>query len=445
MARPSPHFKLDASTLRTAQRMSWSPRITLFFGRKNLSSKLVSTVTANHANCFRHGRYNTLMRRNDATGNELVIDRGAAAEKPSPEAITEWAADKRVFVSSVMAELREERQAAAEAIKEIGATPVLFERFGGRDANPEQAYLSELETCQVYIGILGRRYGTVLPSRYSATHTEYLHAEKEGIRMALWALEADDREGHEQSFLTEARSFYVVPTFSRTSDLREQIVDRLKTIAAEDLAPWVKLGGVVFRAAQVTDRGDKIEVFGRLRSDEVIHAFEQFRPTAWSRSGEMRFTWQGMSRTVYVTQMETTVTASRSRTVQISLEVKERTNSNFELTFGDLGPDDLTEMGLRSVLFGEPFPKPRYETYSRVNDPWVEIRKRPVAEEVVRPIASLLLTDELVGSGRAARITAIKLGVPIRGNRLCRVEWIPPQRYSGEAPTRKMISGNVVL
>jgi hypothetical protein len=38
-----------------------------------------------------------------------------------------------------------------------------------------KAYLSEVETSDIYVGILGKHYGKPLPSRFSATHSEYLH------------------------------------------------------------------------------------------------------------------------------------------------------------------------------------------------------------------------------------------------------------------------------
>jgi hypothetical protein len=83
-----------------------------------------------------------------------------------------------------MAELANERQAAATAVRTANVLPIMFEQFGGRDADPENAYLGEVETSEIYIGILGPRYGKPLPTRFSATHTEYLHAEKSGLRMA---------------------------------------------------------------------------------------------------------------------------------------------------------------------------------------------------------------------------------------------------------------------
>ena len=118
-----------------------------------------------------------------------------------------------------MAELREERAAAAEGIRSLGARPVMFEDFGGRDADPLDAYLGEVETSQVYVGILGQRYGRPLPTRFSATHTEFQHAEEQGLRIAVWALETQKREGPQQSFLNEVRTFHVVPPFRSPAEL----------------------------------------------------------------------------------------------------------------------------------------------------------------------------------------------------------------------------------
>lgn len=112
----------------------------------------------------------------------LVIDRAAAAEIPSSDAVREWGHGKRAFISSVMTELPKERQAAA--VRTANAAPVMFELFGGRDGDAEDAYLGEVEASDIYIGILGRRYGKPLPTRYSATHAEYLHAERSGLRIA---------------------------------------------------------------------------------------------------------------------------------------------------------------------------------------------------------------------------------------------------------------------
>ncbi|HEY2498141.1 MAG TPA: DUF4062 domain-containing protein [Candidatus Angelobacter sp.] len=375
-----------------------------------------------------------------------MIDRAAAAEVPSPEAVREWASDKRVFISSVMSEFATERQAAATAVRTVGSRPVLFEEFGGRDADPEQAYLSEVESSDIFVGILGRRYGKPLKSKFSATHTEFLHAEKNGLRIAMWVLAANDREGHEQAFVDEVRTFYVAPEFSNAANLQRQIEDRLKTVAAEDLAPWCKLRDFVFRAIEVIDRGSEIEVRARVRNDEIAHGLEQLRPGQWGQGEDGRFTWQGRSREVRVRSLETTTTSARSKVIRLGLEITQSSQDRtFEMSIAGHGPDELTAIALRSALFGEPNPlaKQNMMFFAEMPDPFKQLREHPVSEEALRPIAELLLTDEFVGSGRATRINSFKLGVSVRGRRKCEIKWQSPHRFSKNATNA--VEGYVTL
>lgn len=390
------------------------------------------------------------MYRHDLDSREpLLIDRAAAAALPHEEAIREWARDKRVFISSVMAELPEERRAAAEGVRAVGARPVMFEEFGGRDADPVSAYLDELETCQIYLGILGRRYGTVQPTRYSATHTEFRHAERKGLRMAVWALRTQDREGPQQSFLDEARAFYVVPAFGAAADLRPQVGERLRTIAAEDLAPWSKLGSIVFRAAKVTHDSQGIAVEARVQGDEVAHALEGRGPGDFGRGEECRFTWAGRSRDVRVTDVRVTTTTARSKLVDLQLEIIEAQRDVLvDVGFNGLEPDEVTDVILRAALLGE---ANRGTTHGmdylpEMADPLQPLREAAVPDEIVRPLAELMVVDELVGSGRAARVARFRLGASVGGKRNLELQWEPHRRYANERrPRRYKLEGLVEL
>ena len=251
----------------------------------------------------------------------LLIDRLAAAEVPEKTAVCEWARDKRAFISSVMAELPEERAAAAAAVRSVGARPVMFEEFGGRDADPLNAYMGEVETSHIYVGILGRTYGRPLPTHFSATHTEYRHAEQHGLRISAWVLNTQRREGPQQAFLDEIRTFRVVPSFHSPADLGRQVQDRLRGIAAEDLAPWVKLGSIVFRACRVVHDANKIEVTARMQTDDVVSALEALTPDDYGRGQESRFTWAGRCRTVRATSVRSTTTTARSTLIDLRLDI----------------------------------------------------------------------------------------------------------------------------
>jgi hypothetical protein len=378
----------------------------------------------------------------------LLIDRAAAAEIPSSDAVREWAHGRRAFVSSVMSELPDERRAAAGAVRAIGGTPVMFEQFGGRDADPEGAYLSEVETSDIYIGILGQRYGRLLPSRFSATHTEYLHAEECGLRISAWCLKVDNREGHEESFLNEIRTFHVVPDFLTPDDLGVRVEDRLKAIAAEDLSPWCKFGSIVFRATEVGDDGNQLRVVAKVRSDDVAHALEAMRGENVNRGREGRFTWSGRSRLVRVASVDTVTTSSRSRTVRLQLDAREAARDPvLEMSVSGYSADDLTEAGLRAVLFGtrHPLADQHLGFIAEIADPFATLRMARVSDEITRPLAELMFVDALVGNGRAARVTQFKLGASVRGVRRLVAGWQPPKRYSNELTRDRHIDGDVRL
>jgi hypothetical protein len=142
-----------------------------------------------------------------------------------------WAQTQAVFISSVMGELATERRLLASLVAELGATPVLFEDFGGRDQGAQEAYLSGVARSAIYLGVVADRYGAMTSTGRSATH--------------------------------EVRLFHTTGSFTDPENLARRVQARLVEIAAEDLAPWVKLDVVVFRADRITDRGSQVRVEAR--------------------------------------------------------------------------------------------------------------------------------------------------------------------------------------
>src|SRR6188472_3412387 len=64
----------------------------------------------------------------------------------------------RVFVSSSLAELADERRAAARAISALRLVPVMFEQ-GARPHPPRDVYRAYLAQSDVFIGLYWQRYG----------------------------------------------------------------------------------------------------------------------------------------------------------------------------------------------------------------------------------------------------------------------------------------------
>lgn len=306
---------------------------------------------------------------------------------------------------------------------------------------------SEVEASDIFIGILGRTYGKPLKTRYSATHTEYLHAEKNSLRVAMWTMDTPDREGPEQSFLDEVRTFHVVPPYRSLSDLTTQVAQRLRSIAAEDLATWCKLGRMVFRASEVDDDGHHIFVTAKVKDGAVGRALEDSRGDRWSSSKDVRFTWSGRSKQVNVEKVRVTSTATHSQTFRIELAKTDTREHGFEYSMNGLSADDLTEKALRIVLFGESntLARQHMSFAVEIDDPLKPLRQTPVSEEIIRPVSELLVADVLVGGGRAERIFEFRLGIPIRDRRTLSFRWETPRRYANEKTIIREIKGEVVV
>lgn len=79
----------------------------------------------------------------------------------------------RVFVSSTLQELAEERTAVKQAIQQIHLTPVMFE-LGARPHAPRNLYREYLSQSQIFVGIYWERYGWVAPEEtVSGLEDEY--------------------------------------------------------------------------------------------------------------------------------------------------------------------------------------------------------------------------------------------------------------------------------
>ena len=68
----------------------------------------------------------------------------------------------RVFVSSTLAEMAEERAAVARAITGLQLTPVMFE-LGARPHPPRELYRAYLAQSDIFIGLYWQRYGWIGP------------------------------------------------------------------------------------------------------------------------------------------------------------------------------------------------------------------------------------------------------------------------------------------
>ena len=77
----------------------------------------------------------------------------------------------RVFVSSTLGELADERRAVRAAIERLHLAPVMFE-LGARPHPPRELYRAYLRQSHVFVGVYHQRYGWVAPGESISGHSD---------------------------------------------------------------------------------------------------------------------------------------------------------------------------------------------------------------------------------------------------------------------------------
>lgn len=374
----------------------------------------------------------------------MMIDTTAAARRPPGERMREWLQAQRVFISSAMGDTRVERKAVADVVRTEGAQPVWFEEFG-RDADPEEAYLSEVDSSQTYVAILNEHYGAQLPSGFSATETEYERARSRGKRVTVFvAASAPGREGHLRRFIDgRVRTFLTTEDYEDANDLARRVKRRLHELAAEALSPWVKLGEYVFRADEIDEDGKTATIHAHV-SDEVAHRLEAMRDQPYNRQNiRLAYRNRVIDAVLIGVRSTTRVAGAPELTIDLGQVSLPRSNS-YRSGAAGYSPDDLVELGLRSLLFGEALPQ-SLGGLGSMCDPGIEMDDLrecfDLPNEVAESVTRLVLSDVLVGGGRIARITSFSLGPRIGDRRQIALTWEGPQDYANSELVVKHLSG----
>ncbi|MCW3494261.1 ATP-binding protein [Microbacterium sp. SSM24] len=139
----------------------------------------------------------------------------------------------RVFVSSTLAELAEERTAVRRAIGSLGLAPVMFE-LGARPHPPQELYRAYLAQSDVFIGLYWQSYGWVGPGMdISGLEDEFRLS---GGRPRLLYLKAPaDRQPRLEAMIDEirARGTDAYRTFRSTRELGRLVRDDLALLLSE--------------------------------------------------------------------------------------------------------------------------------------------------------------------------------------------------------------------
>jgi class 3 adenylate cyclase len=143
----------------------------------------------------------------------------------------------RVFISSTLEELAEERAAALRAVRRLHLVPVWFES-GARPHPPQSMYRAYLEQSQIFVGIYWQRYGWVGPGmEISGLEDEFRLAA--GMPMLLYLKRpAPNQEPGLTAMIEGIRSAGTVSyrNFATARELERLLTDDLAVLLSETFA-----------------------------------------------------------------------------------------------------------------------------------------------------------------------------------------------------------------
>ncbi|GAA5093319.1 hypothetical protein GCM10025760_23310 [Microbacterium yannicii] len=140
----------------------------------------------------------------------------------------------RVFVSSTLRELSDEREAVRSAIERLRLAPVMFE-LGARPHPPRDLYRSYLAQSDVFVGIYGASYGWVAPEEeVSGLEDEYNLAPREMPKL-IYVKDTDSRDERLTGLISriQADDTAAYLHFHTAADLEDQVAGDLAMLLAE--------------------------------------------------------------------------------------------------------------------------------------------------------------------------------------------------------------------
>jgi len=138
---------------------------------------------------------------------------------------------KIVFISSTFIDLKQERKKVWESLEKFDVVVKGMEQFGARKTTPLATCISEVEQSDIYIGIIGMRYGSEEPvSGKSYSQLEYEKAVEQNKEILIYLIDEEnfslppsliqfEKIQKLNNFKTILKDKHTIDTFSTPQDL----------------------------------------------------------------------------------------------------------------------------------------------------------------------------------------------------------------------------------
>jgi predicted ATPase len=157
----------------------------------------------------------------------------------------------RVFVSSTLAELADERAAVARAIEVLRLTPVMFE-LGARPHPPQELYRAYLAQSDIFIGLYWQRYGWVGPGMDISGLEDEFRLSGSLPRLIYLKTPAPDREPRLEEMIAQLQQDATASyrTFKTPRELGRLVREDLATMLSERFSATASQPSVPSAAAR---------------------------------------------------------------------------------------------------------------------------------------------------------------------------------------------------
>lgn len=252
---------------------------------------------------------------------DLILEDRSAPPRVSEDDFNYWLSNTRVFISSTMDdEMSPIRDAVRRWSLERGAIPVMWEELVPRDQDSVTSYLSGVDQSDMFVLLLGHRYGVSDSTGFSPVHIEANRAKEIGIpRLAFQSSSVRDAE-RDGRLVDWVRSLYAeisIARFDSNDDLRRLIELRLRELAATSTTIWIKLDRFIFPGSIWHGDGDGGRSF---RIDAVLRnpVLRREVESIGRRSSSLRLTWGATSHIVQDVRSETMSTSRSSDSIRLT-------------------------------------------------------------------------------------------------------------------------------
>ncbi|MDQ0638172.1 hypothetical protein QF042_001737 [Pedobacter sp. W3I1] len=149
---------------------------------------------------------------------------------------------KTVFISSTFVDLKGERKKVWDSLENFDVTIKGMEQFGARKTTPLATCISEVEQSDIYVGIIGMRYGNEEPNTgKSYSQLEYEKAVEQNKEILIYLIDEEnsnvtptliqfDKIQKLNNFKAILKAKHTIDTFSNPQDLITKLQRKFKEL-----------------------------------------------------------------------------------------------------------------------------------------------------------------------------------------------------------------------